>query len=223
MTSVSAQNLLSTGKQEKRVPDPVQAAAVVSESEELPVKPAEPDMLPITAEGVQQTLNLKEEESLPVPPTGKTEKAENRAVTPAAEADKKTELPIGTEPSNNATQMAMQLLHGNSSVQAEEKPLEETEAEELPVKAKVFSKAEVSPKYTADMPVEEIRKQMTFEEAQKVVVDVGICNGWTIGEVAEKRPASLKFYVYGGYKGNNNVLRAAAQITLDSLAEKKAG
>lgn len=66
-------------------------------------------------------------------------------------------------------------------------------------------------------------KLMTFEEAGKVVVDTGVCMGQTLAEVAERRPPSLKFYVYGGYKGDNNILRAAAKIMLDSLAAKKAG
>ena len=78
-------------------------------------------------------------------------------------------------------------------------------------------------RYTPDMPVEEIVKLMTFEEAGKVVVDTGVCKGQTIAEVAERRPPSLKFYLYGGYRGDNNILRAAAQIMLDSLSAKKAG
>ena len=76
--------------------------------------------------------------------------------------------------------------------------------------------------YTADMPVAEIIKRMTFEEAQQVTVDEGTCNGWTLAEVAERRPPSLKWYVYG-YKKNNNILRAAAQIMWDSLNAQKAG
>lgn len=66
-------------------------------------------------------------------------------------------------------------------------------------------------------------KLMTLEEAGNVVVDTGICNGWTMAEVAERRPPSLKFYVCGGYRGNNNILRAAAQIMVDSMAARKAG
>ena len=76
--------------------------------------------------------------------------------------------------------------------------------------------------YTADMPVAEIIKRMTFEEAQRVTVDEGTCSGWTMAEVAERRPPSLKWYVYG-YKKNNNILRAAAQIMWDSLNGQKAG
>ena len=76
--------------------------------------------------------------------------------------------------------------------------------------------------YTADMPVAEIIKRMTFEEAQRVKVDEGTCSGWTMAEVAERRPPSLKWYVYG-YKKDNNILRAAAQIMWDSLNGQKAG
>ena len=96
-----------------------------------------------------------------------------------------------------------------------------SETLELSVAEKAQEKAEA--RYTPDMPVEEIVKLMTFEEAGKVVVDTGVCKGQTIAEVAERRPPSLKFYLYGGYRGDNNILRAAAQIMLDSLAVKKAG
>lgn len=97
-----------------------------------------------------------------------------------------------------------------------------SEVQGLPV-SKEMAQEKAEAKYTPDMPVEEIVKLMTFEEAGKVVVDTGVCKGQTIAEVAERRPPSLKFYLYGGYRGDNNILRAAAQIMLDSLAVKKAG
>lgn len=96
------------------------------------------------------------------------------------------------------------------------------EAQNLPASGSpVQEKAEA--KYTSDMPVEEIIKRMTFEEAGQVVVDAGVCKGQTLAEVAERRPPSLRFYVYGAYRGDNNILRAAARIMLDSLEAKKAG
>ncbi|PXX54241.1 hypothetical protein DFR60_10466 [Hungatella effluvii] len=96
------------------------------------------------------------------------------------------------------------------------------ETQNLPA-AENQAQGETEARYTPDMPVEEIVKLMTFEEAGQVVVDMGVCKGQTIAEVAERRPPSLKFYLYGGYRGDNNILRAAAQIMLDSLAAKKAG
>lgn len=75
--------------------------------------------------------------------------------------------------------------------------------------------------YTEKSPVEEILRHLTLEEAMEYVVDYGSCSGWTMREVSEKRPASLKFYVFGGYKGENNLLRAAAKLVLESLTGHK--
>lgn len=75
--------------------------------------------------------------------------------------------------------------------------------------------------YTEKSPVEEILQHLTLEEAMEYVVDYGSCSGWTMREVSEKRPASLKFYVFGGYKGENNLLRAAAKLVLESLTGHK--
>ena len=76
--------------------------------------------------------------------------------------------------------------------------------------------------YTQSSPVEEIRQQMTYEQAQNVTVDCGTCKGWTLAQVADRRAASLRWYVKG-YQGENNILRAAAAIIWDSLQEKQAG
>lgn len=114
---------------------------------------------------------------------------------------------------------------GEQTASATAQPSEESlpiTAESIPVKEDVQAQAAESG-YMPGTPVEEILSRMTFEEAQKVVVDVGACKGWTMAEVADRRPPSLKYYVYGGYKGDNNILRAAAKIMLDSLEAKKAG
>ena len=76
--------------------------------------------------------------------------------------------------------------------------------------------------YTQSSPVEKIRRQMTYEQAQNVIVDCGTCKGWTLAQVADRRAASLRWYVKG-YQGENNILRAAAAIIWDSLQEKQAG
>lgn len=100
---------------------------------------------------------------------------------------------------------------------------EETE-EELPVAgAEETTTQTASPRYTESTPVEEILQLMTFEEAQNVVVDTGVCSGKTLAAVAKERPVSLRFYLTPGYKSKNNIVRAAAQIMLDEMAAKKAG
>ena len=76
--------------------------------------------------------------------------------------------------------------------------------------------------YTEDMPVEEICRRMSLEEAKTVVVPMGTCKGWTLGQVAASRPSSLKWYVYG-CKDAGNILKAGASLLLNDLELKKAG
>ena len=179
-------------------------------------------------------VKAAEQESLPVQTNGETYAAEKTGnVLPVSE--KKNE----EEDTQKAVQGMMALLggqdvsaetvvssagnagSGGSAKKAEASGLA-PEVQGLPVTGGL-PQEKTNARYTPDMPVEEIVKLMTFEEAGKVVVDTGVCKGQTIAEVAERRPPSLKFYLYGGYRGDNNILRAAAQIMLDSLAAKKAG
>ena len=79
-----------------------------------------------------------------------------------------------------------------------------------------------APSYPADMPVEEICKAMTLEEARAVVVPTGTCKGWTIEKVAADRRSSLKFYVYS--QGTvDNVVKAAATLLWNEINQEKAG
>ena len=77
--------------------------------------------------------------------------------------------------------------------------------------------------YTSYTPVEEIKKDMTLEDALLTRVNTGACQGMTLEEVCRERFPFLRWYVYG-YNGNDNILRAASQIVWDSLPkENKAG
>lgn len=93
---------------------------------------------------------------------------------------------------------------------------------EPPKNVIVLEQEPLAAAYPQSTPVEEIRRQMTYEQAQNVIVDCGTCKGWTLTQVADRRPASLRWYVKG-YQGENNILRAAAAIIWDSLQEKQAG
>ncbi len=87
------------------------------------------------------------------------------------------------------------------------------EISEIPEDAPVLA-------YTKDMPVETICALMSVEEAQNILVPVGSCKGWTLQQVADRRPISLKWYLEG-YNGDDNILRAGATIMkrlLDSQA-----
>lgn len=76
--------------------------------------------------------------------------------------------------------------------------------------------------FTADMSVEDILAQMSYEEAGAVIVDSGTCNGWKMSDVLEKRPASLKWYLSPGYTGGNNIMKAAATVLLANKDNKAA-
>jgi hypothetical protein len=85
--------------------------------------------------------------------------------------------------------------------------------------ADTASPVEEQPQYTEDMSVEEIRTRMMPEDAAKLVVPIGICKGWTMEQVSNDRPTSLKWYAYGCDNGGN-ILKAAALILLDNLQQK---
>lgn len=74
--------------------------------------------------------------------------------------------------------------------------------------------------YNKSMSVEEICALMGVDEARNYVIPVGSCKGWTMDQVADRRPPSLKWYLTG-YTGDDNILRAAATIMM-KLVENKA-
>ena len=80
-----------------------------------------------------------------------------------------------------------------------------------------------APTYTEDMPVEDIAARMTMDEAKALIVDSGTCKGWTMAEVMEKRPSSLKFFI-SPFCQCGNILKAAATLLLQELGQQqKAG
>lgn len=111
-------------------------------------------------------------------------------------------------PEAHAANAALELLRGGSAqpAAAQATPAQK-DGSDLPYT--------FDPTYNNEMSVEQIVGIMTLEQAKKVVVDDGMSKGMTMGEVAEKRPASLQFYLSIGYKKNNNILKAAAQILLN--------
>lgn len=75
--------------------------------------------------------------------------------------------------------------------------------------------------YTKDMDVDKICSLMSIEEAGNIIVPAGTCKGWTLSQVAERRPVSLKWYLTG-YNGDDNILRAGAKILLNAAEQKMA-
>ena len=154
--------------------------------EAVAVPKAEPVVVPKVEAPVQEEPVVKAE---PVQPVIAPE------VKPAPEA--------------HAANAALELLRGGTAQPAEAKAAsaEKDDFSDLP-----FT---FGPTYTNEMSVEQIVGLMTLEQAKAVVVDDGMSKGMKMGEVAEKRPASLQFYLSVGYKKNNIILKAAAQIVLN--------
>jgi len=108
---------------------------------------------------------------------------------------------------------------GEAPADAEAPVPENTDA----AKVITLAEPETAPvNYTEDMSVEEILQRMTLEDARKVVVKAGTCNGWTLGQVESDRPASLRWYVLDHSKVGN-IVKAAAKLILDEVVLKKAG
>ena len=188
----------------------VQETAQLSGTKELPVNAAEAKSLPIQAE-----MPAGENPGNMLPVSGKEDVEQD--------TQKAVQGMMALLGGQNVSAETADSFGGNSKSAGNAEPEgPASEVQSLPADGNQ-AQEKAGARYTPDMPVEEIVRLMTFEEAGKVVVDTGVCKGQTIAEVAERRPPSLKFYLYGGYRGDNNILRAAAQIMLDSLSAKKAG
>ena len=164
-----------------------------------------------TAPPEENAVSETVEQHLPVEPEKKFDRlpveVSPKAEQPAAEDEQADELPVH----GNVTELPVQHM------EKPEPAAEPVQTEDGTAAADTVAEA---PSYTQDTPVEDILKVMTLEQAQQVVVDDGICRGMTIAQVAEKRPVNLRFYLIPG-KSKNNMVRAAAQLVLDSL--QKAG
>lgn len=165
-----------------------------------------------TAPPEENAVSETVEQHLPVEPEKKFDRlpveVSPKAEQPAAEDEQADELPVR----GNVTELPVQ--HTEESESAAE-PVQPDDGA-----AGAADTVVDTPSYTKDTPVEDILKVMTLEQAQQVVVDDGICRGMTIAQVAEKRPVNLRFYLIP-CKSKNNMVRAAAQLVLDSL--QKAG
>lgn len=141
-------------------------------------------------------------ESTPVQEDSPTERTEILQEASAAEAAMQPATPVQPESTVETVQI-------QASV-----------PEDFAAETTVESGQDVLP-YTADMAVEDICRLMTLEEAGAIIVDVGTCNGWTLEQVAQRRAASLKWYL-NGYTGDNNILRAGARLLLEREQAKLA-
>ena len=95
-----------------------------------------------------------------------------------------------------------------------------TRPESEPALPKTRAEVSTESSFTADMTVPEILERMTLEDAKAVVVTNGLCKNWTLAEVLEKRPSSLRYFLCAPTA--DNILKAGAQMMLEH-AKQKAG
>ena len=70
--------------------------------------------------------------------------------------------------------------------------------------------------YDKTTPVEEICAVMSLEEALNYVIVGGPYNGWKMSTIAERRPTRVLEMIIEKYPVQDNILRAATKIILDS-------
>ena len=184
----------------------IQFADVGSESEEYGSE------VPVGAKAeIAKPVQLKAEVAEPVQKQAETVESAKADPLDAIMAD---DMPIPEQTTAEVVEKPKTVVP--ESVQPAQTPAEQ------PQNVIVLEREPPAAAYTQSSPVEEISRQMTYEQAQNVIVDCGTCKDWTLAQVADRRPASLRWYVKG-YQGENNILRAAAAIIWDSLQEKQAG
>ena len=196
----------------------IQFADVGSESEEygseVPVGVKAEIAKPVQVKTeVAKSVQTKTEDAEPVKKQPEAVKATSQEADPL-DAIMADDMPVPEQVTAEVVEKPKTVVP--ESVQPAQTPIEPTQ------NVIVLEQEPPAAAYTQSSPVEKIRRQMTYEQAQNVIVDCGTCKGWTLAQVADRRPASLRWYVKG-YQGENNILRAAAAIIWDSLQEKQAG
>lgn len=71
--------------------------------------------------------------------------------------------------------------------------------------------------YDKTTPIDEICAVMTLEDAKNYVIDGGPYNGWKVGTLAERRPVKVLEMIIEKYPTEDNILRAATKLILDSM------
>lgn len=70
------------------------------------------------------------------------------------------------------------------------------------------------PTLHSGLPVEELVRKLSYEQAVQVVITTGIHNGKTMGQLAVENPGSVKWYAES-YTGANHLLQAAAMKIIE--------
>ena len=148
----------------------------------------------------------------------KPEKAEEpvkaEIKTEAVKAEPETApVKAETEESPPVTDPLLSVVNNieNSSIKVDEQTGEVIEQQEA-------AEDEPTPvSYDKTTPIDEICTVMTLEDAKNYVIDGGPYNGWKVGTLAERRPVKVLEMIIEKYPTEDNILRAATKLILDSM------
>ena len=161
----------------------------------------------VVAEASEAEAPIVQETAVSAAENAVAEKQINEVSLPAENESASAPEETPMEQAANVVQSEVPVIHAVPLQQPEEAAEEELIAQPQ------------SGSYSPDMSVDEIVQRMTVDEAKAVVVQIGTCRGWTLEQVAQRRPASLKWYLYGCDQADN-ILKAAASVLLDNLQQK---
>ena len=161
-------------------------------------------------------------------------KAEEKAVTKKAEKPKqpakevkpeKAEEPVKAEIKTEAVKAEPEAAP--SKAETEEAPpvtdplltvVNNIENSSIKVEQQAAAEDEPTPvSYDKTTPIDEICAVMTLEDAKNYVIDGGPYNGWKVGTLAERRPVKVLEMIIEKYPTEDNILRAATKLILDSM------
>lgn len=196
-------------------PVPVEQTAPAPESAHIEQTAPAPEPVPIeqTAPADQTLEALAAKNNLKLAPAPQNVPAADPAPAPAEHQELLDEDQCEEPAAASDNQQSAVVTTLNFPTQ-EEAASDASEQAETPPQA--------APSYTEDMSVEEICQVMTLEEAGAIVVPRGPNTGWTMAQVAERRPSSLRFFITPFYECSNSQ-KAAATLLLQDIEMKKAG
>ena len=198
-----------------------------------PVKASEPAAVPVAKAEEEPKPAETSEANAADKPAAPVQTAPEEAVVPALNQESAAELPaeeaaeaapVEEAPASREEVPAI----GTPSAPENVTVLPMTSHAELDAEAENGENADHVPEadaqggYTDDMTVEEICERMTMDEARDILVPLGTCKGWTLGQVLDRRPTSLRWYMIG-CQDASNILKAGATLLWNYRQMQKAG
>ena len=198
-----------------------------------PVKASEPAAVPVEKAAEEPKPAETSEANVADEPSAPVQTAPEEAVVPASDQESAAELPAEEAAEATPVEEAPASQEEVPAIGAPSAPenvtvLPMTSHTELEAEAENGENADHAPEanaqggYTDDMTVEEICERMTMDEARDILVPLGTCKGWTLGQVLDRRPTSLRWYMVG-CQDASNILKAGATLLWNYRQMQKAG